>query len=142
MDVNTNHKRTYLADDDKHNVDQCFYEALTMSSLDHVHETDEHQRPKYNNTNEVSRDGPRHGPIRRVVDHLPQAGGTRPRRQRRHHHAGAQRAQEHGGVFDRHAGGGEDNGEAAGVGGAMTDCRDAQAGGGALTFSSAIIGSS
>jgi len=41
-----------------------------------------------------------------------------------------------------HAGGGEDNGEAAGVGGAMTDCGDAHAGGGALTFSSAIIGSS
>ena len=41
-----------------------------------------------------------------------------------------------------HAGGGEDNGEAAGVGGAMTDCGDAHASGGALTFSSAIIGSS
>ena len=43
---------------------------------------------------------------------------------------------------DAHAGGSEDNGKAAGVGGAMTDCGDAHAGGGALTFSSAIIGSS
>ena len=43
---------------------------------------------------------------------------------------------------DAHAGGGEDNSEAAGVGGAMTDCGDAHVGGGALTFSSAIIGSS
>ncbi len=43
---------------------------------------------------------------------------------------------------DAHAVRGEDNGEAAGVGGAMTDCGDAHAGGGALLFSSAIIGSS
>ena len=50
-----------------------------------------------------------------------------------------------GGIGDcggRHTGGGEDNGKATGVGVAMTDCSDAHAGGGALTFSSAIIGSS
>ena len=33
-----------------------------------------------------------------------------------------------------HAGGGKDNGKAAGVGGAMMDCGDAHVGGGALTF--------
>ena len=58
--------------------------------------------------------------------------------------SGEERAR--GGIGDcggRHTGGsGEDNGKATGVGGAMTDCSDAHAGGGALTFSSAIIGSS
>ena len=36
-----------------------------------------------------------------------------------------------GDCSDAHAGGSEDNDEAAGVGGAMTDCGDAHAGGGA-----------